>query len=204
MLSHQTKREKNAGFTLVEIMVVILIFAMLLLMGNYGNITKRREKARIEELTVDLITLIDQQKVDTLLGKTESGAIVRKRKMVIDFNATSKTLTYNAYTDLAEDSENSYYSYSANTTATPLTVKSWAPLGLDVSLWNCDGAPAIVILPLTVELQSDTMSFKDTSTSVIKHIVIQLSRQGSYREIHIDRRTGMTFEREGSSAVTCN
>lgn len=103
MTSYQTKNPKNAGFTLVEIMVVILIFSILLLLGNYGNITQRREKARIEELAVEIITLIDQQKVDTLLGKTESSEIVRKRKIVVDF--ISPNLTYNSYADLVEDME---------------------------------------------------------------------------------------------------
>jgi len=40
------------------------------------------------------------------------------------------------------------------------------------------------------------MSFADTDTSAVKHIVLQISRLGGYREIHIDRRTGVTYERE--------
>lgn len=71
MLSHQTEYKKNAGFTLVEIMVVILIIAVLLLLGNYSDINQRREKARLEELAVEIISTIDQEKVNTLLGKTE-------------------------------------------------------------------------------------------------------------------------------------
>lgn len=201
MLSYQSKREKNAGFTLVEIMVVILIFSILLLLGNYGNITQRREKGRLEELTVELTTLIDQQKVDTLLGKTEWGEIVRKRKTEIDF--TLPNLTYKSYADLAKDPEGSYFSYPTNTVETPLIDKTWSPALLGATLWNCDtGSPASISLPLTTELQWDTMSFLNTNEA-IKHIVIQLSRQGSYREIHIDRRTGMTFERESEINVSC-
>lgn len=193
-------------------MVVILIFSILLLLGNYGNITQRREKARIEELAVEIITLIDQQKVDTLLGKTESSEIVRKRKIVVDF--ISPNLTYNSYADLVEDMEWTYCGVAPGCTDiitpwwpwtdTPLTTKSWAPLGLGVSLWDCDsGTPvSTTTLPLTIELQWDTMSFLGANTT-IKHIVIQLSRQGSYREIHIDRRTGVTYEREGVMDVSC-
>jgi hypothetical protein len=86
---------------------------------------------------------------------------------------------------------------------TPLTTKTWAPLGLGVILKDCDSGGEIgIIVERTLELQWDTMSFWAPNQS-IKHIVIQLSRQGSYREIHIDRRTGMTFEREGENVVSC-
>jgi hypothetical protein len=79
---------------------------------------QRREKARLEELTVELITLIDQQKVDALLGKTESGEIVRKRKLGISFN--DGTLTYKSYVDLTEDTEGSYCGITGNGIDCPL------------------------------------------------------------------------------------
>jgi|GEM_PF-1147354 len=106
MFSHQTKNKQNAGFTLVEVMVVILIITMLLILGNYSDFSLRREKARLEELTVQLISMIDQEKTNSLLGKTESSAIIRKRKITIDY--ADPDITYNSFADLAEDTENSY------------------------------------------------------------------------------------------------
>lgn len=67
-----------------------------------------------------------------------------------------------------------------------------------MQIYSCDTSPATDTLEttLTIELTGDTMSFMDPNTASIKHIVLQISRLGSYREIHIDRRTGVTYERE--------
>ena len=67
MIPLQTKYQKTGGFTLVEVMVVILIISILLTLGNYGDITQRRERARLEEIAVQIISLIDQEKTNTLL-----------------------------------------------------------------------------------------------------------------------------------------
>lgn len=81
MSRYQIKKLQNAGFTLVEVMVVILIMSMLLILGNYADFSSKREKARLEEVAVQILALIDQEKTNALLGKTESGQIVRKRKV---------------------------------------------------------------------------------------------------------------------------
>jgi len=198
MLSYQTEYKKNAGFTLVEIMVVILIISILLLVGNYWDINQRREKARLEELAVEIISMIDQEKVDTLLGKTENGEIVRKREVEIVFNTLDPSIQYTSNIYLAKDDPATWVDW---------TTKNWTYPLLAMKIYNCDTSPSATDIgetTLTAELTGDTMSFADINTASIKHIVLQLSRLGSYREIHIDRRTGVTYEREGTGTVSCS
>ncbi len=191
-------------------MVVILIISILIVLGNFWDISQRREKARMEELAVQLTALIDQEKTYSLLGKTEWGAIVRKRKIELSF--TSNILTYKSFADLAEDNEGTYCSFPATCndtvtpwstwTNTPLSTKVWQFFepSLTASLWNCDDTTASwVNLPLTIELTGDSMSF--SSHTSIKHLVIMIYRDIGYREIHIDRRTGVTYEKEGTGTT---
>jgi len=213
MFSHQTKNKQNAGFTLVEVMVVILIITMLLILGNYSDFSLRREKARLEELTVQLISMIDQEKTNSLLGKTESSAIIRKRKITIDY--ADPDITYNSFADLAEDTENSYCGTPWNDTLCPwwwwwtnipLTTKIWDLNGLSMSLYNCDDNTLSLVLATEVSVifQGDTLAFDTVWLETIKHLVIFLSRNNLYRELHIDRRTGVTYERESIIANVNN
>ncbi len=180
-------------------MVVILILALLTLLGNYASLALRREKTRIEELTVELTGLIDQEKTNALLGKTEGGKIVRKRKITISFNDVD-TISYTAEADLAEDSENTY-----SVPVTPL--KSWTYPALKMALYNCPYTAwdLSVSKALTLELTGDTMKVLDP-TNENPHLAIQISRnETAYREIHIDRRTGLLYEKAGlSQAIECN
>ncbi len=215
-MSHQTKNIKNAGFTLVEVMVVILIISILVALGNYWDFTQRREKARLEELAVQLTAMMDQEKTNTLLGKTEWGAIVRQRKIELSF--TGDILTYKSFADLVEDTEWNYCWTPGNGTACPtppwwtsipIITKSWQfyDPSLVMTIYDCDSANPPTIsrgASLITVLKNDTMSFSDGLVT-FKHIVIFLSRNGAYREIHIDRRTGVIYEREGANTgvVSC-
>ena len=173
-------------------MVVILIMSILIVLGNYWVFTQRREKARIEELAVQIIWLIDQEKTNALLGKTEGGAIVRKRKIDINFNSWTSTLSYIAHADLAQDIEGTY-----SVTSTPTKNWQFFDPSLTASFYNCDSGTA-ALLPgttwLTIELTWDTLNF--TTPSGVKHIVLMVSRDTVYWEIHMDKRTGVTYERE--------
>lgn len=194
-------------------MVVILIISILIVLGNFWDISQRREKARMEELAVQLTALIDQEKTYSLLGKTEWGAIVRKRKIELSF--TSNILTYKSFADLAEDNEGTYCSFPATCndaimpwwtwTNTPLSTKVWQFFepSLTMAIYDCDTTnPPNATLwdSVTIELTGDTMSFANTLASK-KHLVIMVHRNIGYREIHIDRRTGVTYEKEGTGAT---
>lgn len=192
-------------------MVVILIMSILIALGNYWVFTQRREKARIEELAVQLTAMIDQEKTNSLLWKTEWWNIVRKREITLDF--LGDTLTYKSYADLAEDTEWSYCWVSWNgtncptTPPPPLTTKSWQFFdpSLSMVIYDCDGINPPTIsrgTSLTTEFTGDTMSFSG-SLGTYKHLVISVSRDSIYWEIHIDKRTGVTYEREGTSTVSC-
>ncbi len=198
-------------------MVVILIIAILLWLGNFWGLFSRRENARIEELAVNLVGLIDGEKTSALLGKTEWGAIVRKRKVAISFDNNTGTTTYNAYADLAEDAEDSYCSTPTKcpdsditNKNTPLTTKSWTLVNLWINLFQCtDWTPSSVrvegqLSSLSTVLLGDTMSITTSPESTKPHIVLQITRNDVYREIHIDRRTGLTYERAGlTSTPSC-
>lgn len=196
MIDNQFKNIKNAGFTLVEMMVVILIIGMLFALGSWWGLFSRRENARIEELAVNLIGLIDQEKTNTLLGKTEWGEIVRKRKIEISFG--NNTINYIAKADLAKDDEGSY-----NITS---YTKSWPLVGLGLNVFPCPYAPSLGST-LTIEFTWDTMQILEPTTlgGATPHLILQIGRNLVYREIHIDRRTGMTFERAGPTPIpACN
>ena len=184
-------------------MVVILIIALILWLGGFGGLLSRRENTRIEEVAVNIIGLIDQEKVDTLLGKTEWGEIVRKRKIEISFG-TANTIEYKNFADLASQTEGSFNS------GTPLSTKTWTLPVLTTKLFKCaDWSPSateVILSPtsLTLILQWDTLKI-DAPTVTEPHVILQLSHDTSnYREVHIDRRTGVTYERESTNSTpTC-
>jgi hypothetical protein len=68
-----------------------------------------------------------------------------------------------------------------------------------MTIYDCDGnSPTSRGTSLTTVLKADTMSFSGLFATY-KHIVIFLSRDGIYREVHIDRRTGVIYERESTT-----
>jgi prepilin-type N-terminal cleavage/methylation domain-containing protein len=59
----QTKKHTISGFTLVEIMIAIVIIILLSQLA--------KEKSQVEEISVNVINVIDEVKTHALLGKTE-------------------------------------------------------------------------------------------------------------------------------------
>ena len=75
----QAKKPRTSGFTLVEIMIVIVIILMLTQLGNIGGLFRNRERSKVEEIAVKIVATLDEEKINALLGKTQDGKIVRKR-----------------------------------------------------------------------------------------------------------------------------
>lgn len=206
IMDNQFKNNKYSGFTLVEMMVVILIIAILLWLGSYWGLFTRRENARIEELAVNLVGLIDIEKTNTLLGKTEWGAIVRKRMITLAMNNTDGSITYNSYADLAEDAEDSYFSAPANIIKTSLVTKTWTLKTMQTKIFKCTNTTPTELAgetDLDIVMTGDAMAIilpADTEP----HLILQIARSNlAYREIHIDRRTGLTYERAGTVTPSC-
>lgn len=63
----QAKKPRTSGFTLVEIMIVILIIVMLTQLGNVGGLFRNRERSKVEEIAVKIVGTIDEEKINALL-----------------------------------------------------------------------------------------------------------------------------------------
>ncbi len=66
----QGKIHTNSGFTLVEIMIVVLIIVILSQAGNIMSLFSSQENGELEGISVSVLNSIDEVKTDALLGKT--------------------------------------------------------------------------------------------------------------------------------------
>lgn len=201
-------KEKNTArswFTLVEIMIVIVIILLLTQMGNIGWLFRSRERNKVEEVAVKIVAAIDEEKVNALLGKTLNGKIVRKRLASIDF-WEQNTITFTSEVNLAETNENTYDTESKIT-------KSWTLAGLQTEAFSCPEATSLSgLVKLGIEFRNDTIAFiEDTIVDIPHHVVLLLKHTNTAHEIHIDRRTGLTYDREsttkntdGTWSIQCN
>jgi prepilin-type N-terminal cleavage/methylation domain-containing protein len=200
------KKTRKGWFTLVEIMIVIVIIVLLTQLGNIGGLFRTRERNKVEEIAVKIIAAIDEEKVNALLGKTLDGKIVRKRLAELDFWSIPNTISFTSVVNLAEIGEATYDADSKIT-------KSWSLAGLEVELYDCPlAATPIEIKKIGLEFRNDTITFvEDPTQDIPNHIVLLLKHTNTAHEIHIDRRTGLTYDREsttkntnGSWSVQCN
>lgn len=212
MTAIQTKWKNTAGFTLVELMVVILIITLLLALGNLTPISQRREKARLEEIAVQMVSMIDQEKTNALLGRTEDGEIVRKRKIIITTDTSildALIFKFNSYFYLANEANPSQtFENHLDTSGTSSTSKTWQLYDpqLIVNYYSCDSGNATqwVTTWVTMIFDSDKIEFKGASP-IPKHLVIFIARDMYKREVHMDSRTGVTYERDSIDAEPkCN
>jgi prepilin-type N-terminal cleavage/methylation domain-containing protein len=129
----QTKKHPLSGFTLVEIMIAIVIIVLLSQMGNLSSIFETKERSQVEEISVNVINVIDEVKTNALLGKTEESKIIRKRRISITLENPVDTIAYQSSYNLAENDEITY----AN-----LTSKDWFLQELDADFYECPGDTA--------------------------------------------------------------
>jgi prepilin-type N-terminal cleavage/methylation domain-containing protein len=127
----QTKKHTISGFTLVEIMIAIVIIILLSQLGNMSSLFQSKEKSQVEEISVNVINVIDEVKTHALLGKTEDSKIVRKRRIKISLSGN--TISYASSYNLAENPEDTY---------TDLTSKDWFLQELNGALYECIGDTA--------------------------------------------------------------
>lgn len=201
------KKARSKWFTLVEIMIVIVIIILLTQLGNIGWLFRTRERNKVEEIAVKIVAAIDEEKVNALLGKTLDGKIVRKRLAELDFWATPNTISFTSSVNLAETDETTY------DTASKIT-KSWSLAALEAELYECSSAASsLAIEEIGLEFRNDTIKFitDNPAIDIPNHIVLLLKHTNTAHEIHIDRRTGLTYEREspgknsdGTWQVLCN
>lgn len=125
-------------------MIVILIIIMLTQLGSIGSLFRQKERSQTEEISVQILGRIDEEKVSALLGKTQNGDIVRKRKISISFDNTSHEITAISRVNLAKTDEDTYESDRWE--------KTWQLPELNSSWYACTG--------------SDTGTLLDTATRV--------------------------------------
>ncbi|MBP6921109.1 prepilin-type N-terminal cleavage/methylation domain-containing protein [Candidatus Gracilibacteria bacterium] len=201
------KKTRSSGFTLVEIMIVIVIIVLMTQMGNIGSLFRSRERNKVEEVAVKIVAAIDEEKVNALLGKTLNGKIVRKRLIDLDFGNEKNTIKLTTEVNLAETEENTYETSSSIT-------KSWSLAGLDFGAYQCPEATEIEDMnKIQIEFRDDSIRFipENPSSEVSDHFVLLLKNTNTAHEIHIDRRTGLTYERssstknnDGTWQINCN
>ncbi len=169
-------------------MIAIVIIILLSQLGNMSSLFQAKEKSQVEEISVNVINVIDEVKTHALLGKTEEWHIVRKRKIKISLSPN--TIAYQSAFNLAEKDEDTF---------TILNDKSWFLQELGSSFYECHNNIATKLpgTELNIFFENENMQFQDGANvdMPFQHIVIFLERKSGTREIHIDRRTGLTYER---------
>lgn len=199
-------------------MIVILIIMMMTQVGNISSLFRYKEKGQIEEISNQLLGMIDEEKTNALLGRTQktkiSGAeqwkIVRKRSLDISLDAPSNTLSLLSRVNLADEKEDTYEADDIEKNWTlPLLTGSW----YDCSLGNqgtkmVNGANDINTVRIDFIGESLALSGGNglaLSPLNASHIVLKITSKSANQEIHIDKRTGLTYARPGlPNTVSCN
>jgi len=78
-------------------------------------------------------------------------------------------------------------------------IKSWTLKDMQISTHTCPDTGSLTdVTDLQIEFMDEDIRFKSTNTTnVPNHIVLLLTYQDISHEVHIDRRTGLTYEIAG-------
>ncbi len=192
-------------------MIVILIIIMLTQLGSIGSLFRQKERSQTEEIIVQILGRMDEEKVNALLWKTEKGDIVRKRKISISIDNASHEINAISRVNLAKSTDDIYESDSWE--------KTWQLPELRGTWFACTGSDTGTSLDsistINTEFFWDKIVFsewKDASekplvigTNSVPQVVLKLQRNQAYNELHIDRRTGLTYIHTGKEDnVFCN
>ncbi len=199
-------------------MIVILIIMMMTQVGNISSLFRYKEKGQIEEISNQLLGMIDEEKTNALLGKTqktkisgtEQWKIVRKRSLDISLDAPSNTLSLLSRVNLADEKEDTYEADDIEKNWTlPLLTGSW----YDCSLGN-QGTKMVNgtndINTVRIDFIGESLALSGGNGLVLSpltssHIVLKITSKSANQEIHIDKRTGLTYARPGlPNTVSCN
>lgn len=203
-------------------MIVILMILLMTQIGNLWSLFQQKEKSQVEEIAVQILWLIDEEKTNALLGKTykkteswiDRWAIVRKRSISLNFDNDKWDITLISRVNLAESKEAGLGAFEPETVA-----KKWHLEGLEGSWYACSGNAEgekiqngwIDIEGAHINFISDAIDFgmgDIANPDIINtpHIVFKVSgRNRAQQEIHIERRTWLTYARVGlSDKVLCN
>lgn len=192
-------------------MIVILIIIMLTQLGSVGSLFRQKERSQTEEISVQILGRIDEEKVNALLGKTQEWDIVRKRKISMTIGNPANEITAVSRVNLAKSPDDLYETEKWEKTwqLPELTWAWYACTGTDV------GTALDTISTVSAEFFWDKIVFTAwvgaaetpllVGTNSVPHIVLKLRRNQAFNELHIDRRTGLTYMQIGKEDnVYCN
>lgn len=192
--SGQTIYRKIWWFTLVEIMVVIVILILLTQIWNVGSLFRTRESNKLEEISVIILSTINREKLSALLWKTDKGIIVRSRWVQVEYDNEKNMIHLSTQLSNVEKDENTEWTYEQ--------IKTWTSPFLKTYLYVCPQIewPLEWSNKLKIIWDGDNMKYSyEWIEKLPPHIVIHLTNEKSSHEIHLDNRTGLTYEQRGKT-----
>ena len=193
---------------------------MLSQLGNISSLFRHRDKSQVETIGVQILGMIDEEKTNALLWKmqtsytsgTQTSEIVRKRSIKISLDNASHSVSFLSRVNLAKSTEDIY--------EPEILTKSWDLPLLTGTWYECSGSNKGIKLQngssdintVQMEFIGDSIKFsfeKGTEFEPLNslRLVLKLTSNTAHQEVHIDRRTWLTFTRVSSplpDTIFCN
>lgn len=87
-----SSRKKQSGFTLVEVILVLVIMGIIVTMVSNPGLLRQKDSVTTQKITSLLVSFIDQRKLDMFLGKNLGKMYVDSLSMEIDTQDTENLL----------------------------------------------------------------------------------------------------------------